>query len=244
MAWAHGELSAVAPLTEVIAATFAEHLATVDAYLADPGPPTTVGARHLRASAEMLAAVTDATGSEARLADHPLESRRAAGDLYTEPHSPLFDFAATAVGAEWIGEFAEMAQAVRRVGATAVVHMDWAARNVRVRAAGVKAIYDSDSLSFGTEAIGVGQAAVTWADTGESPHPAAALDLAAIEAFLDAYPRSFDRRSARAAALSVLCYSARCEHALDPEGVRRSPLRDRLRVTAPELAATLKRPTR
>ena len=68
----------------------------------------------------------------------------------SEPHSPLFDFEASAGGAEWIDDVARLALDARDSDATprVVAHTDWSARNVRLRADGVRAIYDADSLSL------------------------------------------------------------------------------------------------
>ena len=81
--------------------------------LDDPGwPPHSLGERELVASATGLARLVTvaeelAPTAVAALALHPM--RTAEGELYPEPHSPLFDFEATAGGAGWIDELARVA---------------------------------------------------------------------------------------------------------------------------------------
>ena len=76
-------------------------MATAEELVPDPGP-TPVGIREMRISAGGLARVVavcrrqDTTG----LVPHPLDA--ASKSLYPEPHNPVFDFRATAAGAEWI----------------------------------------------------------------------------------------------------------------------------------------------
>lgn len=194
--------------------------------LDDPGwPPHSLGERELVASATGLARLVTvaeelAPTAVAALALHPM--RTAEGELYPEPHSPLFDFEATAGGAGWIDELARVAL-VARDGDTStpvVAHTDWSARNVRLWPDGIRAIYDADSLSLVPESTAVGIAAATWSAFGEageqiapSPEEAAAWARAYERAGRPLTPAQ--RHAAGGAILHALAYTARCEHALD-----------------------------
>ncbi len=111
-------------------------LVTAETLLADPGLRPLSGDQDRGASARGLATqiATCQTGQLPALALHPLAS--SADHLYPEPHSPLFDFEATSAGAEWIDRIAQRAKEARDSdqAGTVVAHMDWSARNVRVRA--------------------------------------------------------------------------------------------------------------
>jgi Phosphotransferase enzyme family len=143
-------------------------------------------------------------------------------ELYPLPHSPLFDFAATAAGAEWIDEIAAAARAAMTENDAVISHGDWSARNIRLGPAGLVGVFDWESLQFGPESTVVGAAAATWRALGEANEPTAPT-AADIERFIHLYERGRshpfsgdERRSARAAAVFTLAYTARCEHALQP----------------------------
>ena len=194
--------------------------------LDDPGwPPHPLGERELVASATGLARLVTvaeelAPTAVAALALHPM--RTAEGELYPEPHSPLFDFEATAGGAGWIDELARVAL-VARDGDTStpvVAHTDWSARNVRLWPDGIRAIYDADSLSLVPESTAVGIAAATWSAFGEAGEQIAPLSRRG-RSVGEAYERAgrpltpAQRHAAGGAILHALAYTARCEHALD-----------------------------
>ncbi len=204
-------------------------LATIETYLADPGQPETFGARERTASAEGLALIIESAGQDAQLIAHPLAQPDSG--LYPKPHSPLFDFEATKEGAEWIDELARLAKANGSDGANVVAHTDWSARNIRLRAEGVCAVYDLDSLATVSLPTALGRAAATWRALGEAEEPMAP-GVDEIEQWLDCFPMTLtaaDRRGAVAAALLGLCYTARCEHAVDPTGQVHTRARPRLR---------------
>ena len=104
-------------------------LALVETFLPDPGAVSivpemlAVSAAGLARQIELCAALDGRA-----LAAHPLRARASA--LYPEPHSPVFDFDATAAGAEWIDAFAARARIVRDCDHTApvIAHSDWAAQ--------------------------------------------------------------------------------------------------------------------
>jgi hypothetical protein len=210
--------------------------------LDDPGrPPHRLGEAELVASAEGLAALVrvaaELPGDEVvGLAAHPM--RTPEGELYPEPHSPLFDFDATAAGAEWIDDLARVALVARDGDETPLVvaHTDWSARNVRLSAAGGRGIYDADSLSLVAESTAVGIAAATWSAIGEAGEPIAPSPEESAR-WTRAYERAgrplseAQRHATGGAILHALAYTARCEHALEvahPDLGRPRRARDRL----------------
>ncbi len=207
-------------------------LATVETHLADPGQPPALGQRERTASAEGLALVVDTAGLDDRLGDHPL--RRPHPGLYPTPHSPLFDFEATAAGAAWIDDLARLARSNRIEAPTITAHTDWTVRNVRLGPGGLRAVYDLDSLAAVSLPTALGLAASTWRALGVAGEPMAP-DIDEIEDWFDRYPTALsavDRRAALAAALYALCYTARCEHAVDPAEELHRRARPRLRRDA------------
>jgi aminoglycoside phosphotransferase (APT) family kinase protein len=181
-----------------------------------------------------------------RLLTHPLSSRDA--QLYPEPHSPLFDFESTAVGAEWIDELARRASSLRSEDESSLVvaHTDWSARNVRFDEDRLLAVYDWDSLALVPESAALGQAAMTWSVTAD-PGGTAFPTLDSVLGYMEDYQESRQRpltvrqhRAARASAVWVLAYSARCEHSLAARGLARedqSTARERLADIGVELLA-------
>lgn len=143
--------------------------------------------------------------------------------LYPDAHHPVYDLDATSDGAAWIDALAVRALASLGMDRAEPVigHLDWSARNVRIDRGGfLMAVYDWASLAVAPESVVVGRAAVNWCLTGEAAGPAAP-DLAGVEGFLEDYDGAITRpltgvqwRAAKAAALWMLCYLARLEHAL------------------------------
>ena len=159
--------------------------------------------------------------SQPALDNHPLNA--GSGRLYPEPHSPFFDFSARADDAAWIDRLGAQAKAERDATAwpVTVAHTDWSARNIRVQDGQLLAAYDWDSLSRVPEPVAVGQAAATWCSLGEpgdpvAPSPEQTMDyISAYEIAADYRLTPHERKAAQAAALWVLCYTARCEHAIE-----------------------------
>jgi len=225
------------------------NLAVIETYLADPGMRPFTSAAERCVSAAGLAAQIRASRDlpvPAALADHPL--RKPTDDLYPEPHSPLFDFAGTAAGAEWIDALATRAVRVRDADdrPTVVAHTDWSARNVRLDDGGLLAVYDWDSVALVAESTAVGQAAVTWsvtADPGGTEFPALPDIRGFMADYQDAAGHRFEEvqwRAAGAAAAYTLAYTARCEHSLDVKGMARPDqhaARDRLAEAGEALLA-------
>lgn len=197
-------------------------LATVEELSPDPGMRTFAAGEMALSARGLARQVSLCRGlSEPDLGHHPLGA--STGGLYPEPHSPIFDFSLRADDARWIDQLATVAKAVRSADDTppTVVHTDWSARNVRLGASEVVAAYDWDSLAEATESVAVGQAAATWRSTGEASDPIAP-GPDEVSAYLSAYEAASDQRltveqrqSGMGAALWVLAYTARCEHALE-----------------------------
>jgi hypothetical protein len=145
-------------------------------------------------------------------------------ELWPVPHSALFDFAATAAGAEWIDAHAALALDVLRAGAGRIVvgHFDWSVKHLRFDPAGrVTAVYDWDSLGAAPEPVVVGSAARGFTMTWELPEPVAlaptpaeaAAFVAEYEAARGAPFTAAERAAVRAAAVYFTAYTARCQHA-------------------------------
>jgi hypothetical protein len=196
---------------------FGQGLATVESFLVDPGQPAEFGTAEMASSAHGLAELIALACETPGLVENP--THRAFDGLYPPPHSPLFDFTATARGARWIDELAAIARPHINQGTRVVAHTDWSARNIRLGVGGVRAIYDLDSLAVVPLPAALGTAAVTWRSTGEAGDNAAP-GLDEIETWLDCYPEVLsprDRQLVVANALYTLAYSSRCEHAIDPD---------------------------
>jgi hypothetical protein len=197
--------------------------ATLETFLPDPGalapPDDTLLPSSCAGLARVITSCRDVSAEG--LDQHPF--RIARGARYPTPHNPIFDFEGTHDGAEWIDAWADEAS-VRRsadTSATVIAHMDWSARNVRLGPEGVRAVYDWDSLGLATEATVTGQSAVTWRSTGDTADVAAPgvseiLRFIAETESLRGAPFSPEEHvAARAAAVGVMAYAARCEHALE-----------------------------
>lgn len=204
--------------------TTAWGLGRVESLLADPGARRP-GTESMSVSAAGLARVAHLAGQvdHAGLEQHPMAPTE---DLYPEPHSPIFDFSATASDAEWIDAIAGPAKSAAEADDTvAVSHGDWSARNVRMNSHRVLCAYDWESLERTSESTALGVAAATWRSLGEADDPLAP-DRAEIEHYIELYSQArpapltaTQEQAAKAMAVYVLAYTARCEHALRP-GIR------------------------
>lgn len=153
-----------------------------------------------------------------------LDLRVPASAIWPPPHSKLFDFEATARGAEWIDELAHAALEIKRQGAGRLVlgHQDWSVKHLRYIDERVRVIYDWDSLTLEKEPVIVGQASIhfTYTETFPEAHaPSAAESQAFIAEYEAARGTPFtpaEQRTLQAATLYGLAYGARCEHALAP----------------------------
>jgi hypothetical protein len=152
----------------------------------------------------------------------PLDSEA----LWPAPHNALFDFTATADGAEWIDEIARLAKPVRDagLGREVVGHADWSVKHLRFdELLRPTVLYDWDSVTVDREPALVGTAAGSFTYTEELPEPVFLWPSAAeTRAFIDEYEAARgapfpepERRAAGAAAVYLRAYAARCTHALD-----------------------------
>ena len=148
--------------------------------------------------------------------------------IWPTPHNVLFDFGATARGAEWIDEVARSALRAMRSAESRVIvgHRDWSAKNMRTGPGGIAVLYDWDAVSLDREAFVAGSAAadfpVTWElDVPETPSVREVV--AFVREYEEARGAPFTRSElaeVAAAATYARAYKARCEHAIDPGGAR------------------------
>ena len=147
---------------------------------------------------------------------------RPLGALWPKPHNVLFDFEATAKGAEWIDEIGWAAREVPGAGVEVVGHTDWAAKHLRFDDhLNVTAMYDWDSVTTDLEPRFVGTAAGSFTYTEElgetvSLWPTADESLAFIADYEAARVTPFtkeERHATRAACVYLRAYAARCQHA-------------------------------
>lgn len=151
-----------------------------------------------------------------------------------EAHSPIFDFAATAEGAEWIDEIARAARRRFAAGEHQVGHSDWSAKHFRFVDGVVRIVYDWDSLSLQSEEQLVGTAAGTFTANPLLHDGVYVPPLPEeVRLFIDEYSTarasplsSTQRLSIHAAATYIIAYSARCEHALAQYGRFSEALRE------------------
>jgi hypothetical protein len=148
--------------------------------------------------------------------------------LWPVPHNVLFDFEATAGGAEWIDEIAGAAKPVRdaRVGRLVIGHGDWTVKHFRFDGLRPTVVYDWDSLNTDFETVFVGNSAATFTYTEHLPVSVwPTVEEAA--AFLDEYEQARaepftpeELAAARAAAVYSRAYAARCGHAVGKDATR------------------------
>lgn len=150
------------------------------------------------------------------------------GPLWPIPHNVLFDFEATAKGAEWIDEIAAAAKPLRdaRVGELVIGHGDWTVKHFRFDGLCPTVIYDWDSINTDFETVFVGNSAATFTYTEHLP-VSLWPTVEEAKAFFDDYERARaepftpeERAAARAAAVYSRAYSARCTHAVGKDATR------------------------
>jgi hypothetical protein len=146
----------------------------------------------------------------------------APGPLWPAPHNVLFDFEATAAGAEWIDDIARAAKPRRDAGVGQLVigHGDWTVKHFRFDGLRPTVVYDWDSINTDYETVFVGAAAATFTYTDRLPvvvWPTVPQATAFFEDYERARERPFsheERRTAGAAAVYSRAYSARCTNAV------------------------------
>lgn len=154
-------------------------------------------------------------------------SRFRSAQLWEKPHNALFDFERTQSGAEWIDAIAQAAktQLMNYDSPYVVGHMDWSIKNMRLKHKRLSAVYDWDSLRLENELVIVGNAIngflVTWyVEVGSmvpTPEECQQFVLAYERARGQAFTAA-ERQVITAALMYSMAYTARCEHAIDPEG--------------------------
>jgi Phosphotransferase enzyme family len=146
--------------------------------------------------------------------------------LWPEPHNALFDFEATAKGAECIDDVAEEAKRIVDDfdGEIVVGHADWSVDQMRFKGDEVSVVYDWDSLRLEMEIVVVGHGAshfsATWHPGVPNP-PSPEETWLFVEDYEGSRGKPFseqERKAIAAAAIYGIAYTARCEHALDQEG--------------------------
>lgn len=146
--------------------------------------------------------------------------------LWERPHNKLFDFVATARGAEWIDDIARQARRTldeQSSGEVFLGHSDWAVKHFRFKQGKVRVIYDWDSLACNYEPVLVGDAARGFPMTWHLPtHVWPTREE--LHAFVDEYQAArgkvFTRPERTLIAASVtfgLAHSARIVHSLQQE---------------------------
>lgn len=150
------------------------------------------------------------------------------GRLWPTPHARIFDFEATTRGAERIDAVAAIARRViDRVPVDEPIlgHTDWRAENVRFDGERIVAVFDWESLLRTVEPVLVGAVAHAFPSDWNDPPPGSQTpSVEEVRAFVSEYEDASgrpleDRRAIGAGYAYATAYTARCEHALDPERV-------------------------
>lgn len=146
------------------------------------------------------------------------------GVIWPTPHSKLFDFKATAAGAEWIDEIARQAQEIslHSVGQLVLGHADWSVKHFRYVDERVRVIYDWDSLVLEKEPVIVGHTSVNFIYTeffDGLKHPTFEETAAFVAEYETARGKPFtpnEQQTLKAAQMYSIAYGARIEHSLQP----------------------------
>ena len=174
-------------------------------------------ARRWRAASSEIVEACAGLVASSRLKSHLL-AEPPPGALWPPPHSKLFDFEATARGAEWIDDVARAARArMQPSGALVIGHGDWRAEHVHFVRDCIVGAFDWDSLCKEREPALVGFTTHAYcADWSRRPPPAAPT-IEEARAFVAEYEaargRAFaaDERRLCGAAFAYSCaYTARC----------------------------------
>jgi hypothetical protein len=142
--------------------------------------------------------------------------------LWPKPHSKLFDFAATAAGAEWIDEVAALArQRMTPAGRRVIGHGDWRQEHVRFVGSDPVLAFDWDSLCCQPEPALIGVNAhgfcADWsrADRAQAPTVPEARSFKRDYEDARGMKLSPDENRLCGAAFAYACaYTARCGQAL------------------------------
>ncbi len=181
-----------------------------------------------RSMAQMLAQLIKLTWTPETIPGvHPatLDIRLPEGVIWPTPHNKLFDFEATASGAEWIDEIARPAQETKLHGTGKLVlgHTDWSVKHFRYVGERVRVIYDWDSLALEKEPVIVGHTSVnfTYTEFFDGPkHPTFEETRAFVAEYETARGNPFtadEQQTLKAAQIYSIAYGARVEHSLKPD---------------------------
>jgi hypothetical protein len=151
----------------------------------------------------------------------PVVLGSAGNALWPTPHSKLFDFAATAKGAEWIDDIAARAkERMSPVGKIVIGHGDWRAEHVRFLANKAVVAFDWDSLCREREPALIGTAAqgfcADWSQGNSRQAPSLDEARAFVGDYEEARGKKFsteERRLCGACLAYASAYTARCGHA-------------------------------
>jgi hypothetical protein len=141
--------------------------------------------------------------------------------LWPTPHSKLFDFAATAKGAEWIDDIAARArERMNPAGKIVIGHGDWRAEHIRFLADTPVVAFDWDSLCREREPALIGAVAHGFCADWSQGDKRQAPSLDEARAFVRDYQRARgkmfsteERRLCGAHLAYASSYTARCGHA-------------------------------
>jgi len=144
-----------------------------------------------------------------------------ATQLWPKPHSRLFDFEATARGAEWIDEIAARARrSMAPAGERVICHADWRQEHTRFVGEKLVAAFDWDSLCCDLEPAVLGCVAhafcADWSRETPRQAPTPEEALAFISDYEEARGTAFsleERRLSHASLVYACAYTARCSHA-------------------------------
>src|SRR5262245_35310508 len=142
--------------------------------------------------------------------------------LWPTPHSKLFDFEASARGAEWIDEVASLArQRMVPAGVRVIGHGDWRAEHVRFIGDKPVAAFDWDSLCCQLEPELLGTVAhgfcADWSRSDRRQAPTMEEARSFVGDYETARGSAFsasERRLLGASFAYACAYTARCGHAL------------------------------
>lgn len=147
------------------------------------------------------------------------------GRVFPRPHSPFFDFEATAEGAEWIERIAKEARDRRAQaeGDRAIGHFDFRVEHLRFDGERVVTSYDWDSLHHELVPVWIGSLAPHFTADWQREDVVRSPSLDEMRAFVtdveESRGRSFsiaERATLSASCIYAMAYTARCNHAVMP----------------------------
>lgn len=155
--------------------------------------------------------------------------------IWDIPHSAIFNFENSSVGAEWIIEKAALSK--RHIntlagGCPIISHSDWSNKHFKFNETGIIMIYDWDSLCLIDELYSLGLACSTFTATWEFetrviPTPEESRRFVKeYETQIDKIFSQQELQVISAYAANTICYIARCMHAYNPEELYSSYFED------------------